>query len=63
MFQSVVYVIHNISSVYVSTPISQFLPFTPFPLGIHTFVLYVYISICFANKVIYTIFLDSTHMH
>ena len=37
--------------------------FTPFPLGIYTFVLYVYISICFANKVIYTIFLDSTHMH
>ena len=40
----------------MSVPISPFLPPTPFPLGIHTFVLYVCLYFCFANKVIYTIF-------
>ena len=35
---------------------------TPFPLGIHTFVLYVCLCFCFGNKIIYTNFLDSTYM-
>ena len=32
-FSLVIYVIHSINSVYVSIPISQFLPLLPFPLG------------------------------
>ena len=32
-------------SVYVSITTSQFLPPHPFPLDIHTFVLYIYVSI------------------
>ena len=41
MFSLVIYFIPSINSIYVSIPISQFLPPPPFPLGIHTFVLYV----------------------
>ena len=40
-FSLVIYFIHSINSVYVSIPISQFLPPSHLPLGIHTFVLYV----------------------
>ena len=36
---------HTIYSVYVSIPISQFLPLHPFPLAVHAFVLYIYVSI------------------
>ena len=45
-------------------PVSQFLPPTPpFPLGVHTFVLYGSVSISvFANEIIYTIFLDFTYV-
>ena len=35
----------------------------PFPLGIYTFVLYLCLCFCFANKIICTIFLDSTYMY
>ena len=35
---------------------------TPFPLGIRTFVLHLCLYSCFANRVICTIFLDSTYM-
>ena len=45
MFPLVTYFIYSIDSVYVSIPISQFLPPTTFPLGIHIFVLYVCVSI------------------
>ena len=42
---------------------SQFIPAPFLPFGIHTFVLYICnIYFCFANKMIYTIFLDSTYM-
>ena len=37
----------------------QLTRFTPFPFDIHPFVLYVCVYFCFANKIIYTIFLDS----
>ena len=37
--------IHSINSAYVSIPGSQFLSPLPFPLGVHTFVLYVCVSI------------------
>ena len=40
-FPLVFYVIH--SRVYMSTPISQFIP--PLPLGVHTFILYVSVSV------------------
>jgi len=32
-----IYFIHSINSVYVSIPISQFIPSSPFPLGIHKY--------------------------
>ena len=47
-FQTVVYFIHNINSVFTSIPASQFLPpdsSPPLPLGIHTFVLYICVSV------------------
>ena len=40
MVSLVIYFIYNMNSVYMAIPISQFLP-QPFPLGIHTAVLYV----------------------
>ena len=52
MFSLIIYFIPSINSIYMSVPISQFLPCPPFPFGIHKFVLYF----CFANKTIYTIF-------
>ena len=52
---------HSISSIRVN-PVSQFRPLT-FPLGIHTFVLCLCLYFCFANNIIYIIFLDSTYMH
>ena len=52
--------IHNINSVCVSTPVSQFLP--PLPssplVSVYSLCFYFY----FANKIIYTIFLDSTYI-
>ena len=57
------YFIHNISSVYKSTSISQSIPSLPSPLGSHVCSVHLCLYFCFANKVIYTIFLDSTYMH
>ena len=60
---SVVYFIHI--SVYMSIPISQFIPPSPTslsPLGVHTFVLYICLYFCLANSFFCTIFLDSTYM-
>ena len=50
--------------IYMSFPISQFIhspPLTHFGVGV--FVLYVCLCFCFANRFIWTIFLDSTYMH
>ena len=33
------------------------------PVGIHVCSLHLFLYFCFANKIIYTIFLDSTYMH
>ena len=35
-------------TVYMSVPISQFIP-PPYPLGVHTFILYLSVCFCFAN--------------
>ena len=35
----------------------------PLPLGINTFVLYICVSFCFANKIIYAIFLTHIPMY
>ena len=51
----------SINSVYMSVPISHFLP-VPSPLGVHMFVLYICLYFCFANEIIYTIFLDFIYM-
>ena len=49
------------SSVYMSTPISQFIP-PLFPAWYsYTCTLQLCLYFCFANKFIYTIFLDSTY--
>ena len=40
----------------MSIPISQFIPTLFSLLDVHTFVLYVYVSFCFVDKIIYTIF-------
>ena len=46
IFSLLIYFIHNINSVYSSIPISQFPPTpVPFSLGIHTFVLYICVSV------------------
>ena len=63
-FLLVIYFIHI--SVYMSIPISQFIPPPPppllSPLGVHMFVLFFCVSFCPANRFIHTIFLDSTYM-
>ena len=54
------YSIHSINSVYMSIPIFRFIPPPSLP---HTFVLYVRVSICFANKIVYTnLFFQITHI-
>ena len=56
--------IHSISGVYVSTPISQFILPLASLLGAHVFVfLYLCACFCFANKIIYTIFLNCTYIY
>ena len=57
----VVCLIHG--GVHRSVPISQFIPPPPSPHGVHMFVLCVCLYVCFANKIIYTTFLDSTYVH
>ena len=57
MFPSFVYFIHSSNNVYVSIPVSQFLPphsFPPWYPYICSVCLCLYF--CFANKMIYTIF-------
>ena len=44
-FSLVIHFTHNINSICVSIPISQFLLACPFPLGVHRFVLYINVSI------------------
>ena len=44
-FSPVILFTHGINSVCLSIPISQFIHHHPLPLGIHTFVLYVCVSI------------------
>ena len=59
-FSFVVYFIHSINSIYVSISVSQFLPTSPLVLS----VLHVSVSISyFANKIIYTVVVDSICMH
>jgi len=60
-FSLVIYFIH--SSVYMPIPVSQFIPPTPFPFGVHTFFpLHLCLCFCFAHMFICIIFLDSTYM-
>ena len=54
---------HSISGVCMSTPISQFVPPLASLLGVHVCFLYLYAYFCFANKIIYTIFLKSTYIY
>ena len=46
----------------MSISISQFIPLPASSLGVHIFVLYICVYFCFANKIIYTAFLDSKYM-
>ena len=63
MFPSVVYFIHSINNVYVSIPVFQFLPPHPVsPWYPYICSLCLCLYFCFANKIIYTIFLDSTYL-
>ena len=49
--------LHSINSVYVSIPTSQFLPPNPSPPWYpYTYSLHLCLFLCFANKLIYTIF-------
>ena len=65
-FLLVIYFIHI--SVYMSIPISQFIPPPPptlplSPLGVHTFILYIWVSItALQTGFIHTTFLGSTYM-
>ena len=47
--------------VCMSTPVPQFLPH-PFPLGDNKLVFYICGSVCFVNRSICTIFIDSTEI-
>jgi len=62
-FSLALYFIHSgYTYIYItSIPISQFIPPLFSLLGLHTFVLYLCLYFCFANRFICTIFLDSTH--
>ena len=58
-FSLVIYFIH--SSVYMLIPISQFIPPSFSPWYPYIYSLYLCLYFCFANKFIWTIFLDSTY--
>ena len=47
-----IYFIYCINNIYMSIPISQFIPPPPSPLGIHMFLFYF----CTVNKIVYTNF-------
>ena len=56
-------VICFIHTVYMSIPTSQFIqPTSISSLGVPRFILCLFLYFCFENKIIYTIFLDSTYM-
>ena len=57
---SVIYFIY--SSMYMSIPISQFIP-PPLPPGNHVCFLHLWLCFCFENKLICTLFLDSIYKH
>ena len=61
-FASVVYFIHSISNVYVSIPLSQFLPPHPFPPW-YPYIRFLCLCLyfCFADKFICILFLDSIY--
>ena len=61
-FSLVIYFIHSINSVYTSIPVSQFIPPTTFPLDQYVCFLHLHLYFCFANKIIYAIFVDSIYM-
>ena len=64
MFPSVVSFIHSINNVYMSMPVSQFLPPHPFPAWYpYICSLCMCLYFCSAYEIIYIIFLDSTYMH
>ena len=52
-----------ISNVYMSVPISQFIPPPLPPWNPQVCSLYLCLYFCFANKIVFIIFLDSTYMH
>ena len=57
-------ILYLVSIVYVSFPISQFFPPLPFLLWCpYICSPHLCLYFCFANKIIYTILLDSTYMH
>ena len=60
-FPLFIYVMHSLKSIHVN-PFSQFSPlfptWCPYSCSLH-----LCLYFCFANKIIYTIFLDSTYMH
>ena len=58
-FSLVIYFIHSISSVYMSIPVSQFIPLSLLLCYSCSLCLYF----CFANNITYNIFLFSTHKH
>ena len=64
IFSLVVYFIHSINKiVYMCQPRAPSSSHPPSPLWYpYICSLYLYIYFCFANKMIYTIFLDSTYM-
>ena len=57
----VIYFIY--SSVYMSTPVFQFIPPPPPPIppGNHKYFLHLYLYFCFVDKFICSLFLDSTY--
>ena len=63
MSSSFIYFIHSANSVYVSIPISPFIPPCFPPWYPYICSLHLYLYFCFANKIICTIFLDFAYTH
>ena len=63
-FPLVIYFIHSINSVYMSIPVSQFLPQHPAPSSWYSYIcsLPLCLYFWFTNMIIYTVFLDSMYM-
>ena len=55
--------IHSVNSVYMSVSVSQFTPVSLPPWCPYVCSLLLCLYFCFANNIIYIIFLDSTYMH